>query len=116
MSDKIFCMIFKGLVRPHLEYATPIWSPHLKKHIDQLENVQRRATKLVPGLNQLSYPERLRKLKLPTLAFRRVRGDMIQTYKILTDYTDGYYKSLSQLLEVIPDSRLRGHFKKLFQS
>ena len=50
-----------------------------------LENVQWRATKLVPGLSQLCYEDRLRKLNLPTLAYRRTHGDMIETYKILTN-------------------------------
>ena len=46
-----------------------------------LENVQIRATKLVDGLGSLDYPERLWKLQLPTLAYRRARGDMIEVYK-----------------------------------
>ena len=62
MDPEIFGLIFKGLVRPHLEYAAPVWSPHLVKHKDLLENVQRRATKMVLGLSQLSYSERLKKL------------------------------------------------------
>ena len=114
LDDDIFCMIFKGLVRPHLEYAAPIWTPHLNKYKEQIENVQRRATKLVPGLNQLSYPERLRKLKLPTLAYRRARGDMIQMYKILTENKDGYDKTLPSLFK-LSNTGLRGHSKKLFQ-
>ena len=90
-----------------------MWSPHLNKYKDQLENVQRRATKLVPGLSQLSYPERLKKLKLPTLAYRRARGDMIQVYKLLTENKDGYDKSLPSLF-TYSNTGLRGHSKKLF--
>ena len=112
LNDDIFCMIFKGLVRPHLEYAAPVWSPHLVKHKEQIENVQRRATKLVPGLKQLSYPDRLRKLNLPTLAYRRARGDMIQMFKILVDSKDGYDKSLPEMFKL--SCRGRGHEKKLF--
>ena len=48
-----------------------------------IENVQRRATKLIPILSGLSYEERLKKLKLPTLKYRRLRGDMIEVFKIL---------------------------------
>ena len=113
LDDEIFKMIFKGLVRPHLEYAAPVWSPHLIKHKELIENVQRRATKLVPGLNQLPYPDRLKKLKLPTLAYRRVRGDMIQAYKLLTDNQDGYDKTLPPLF-THSSTGLRGHGKKLF--
>ena len=52
------------------------------KHVEAIESVQRRATKQIPGLKNLSYPERLKKLKLPTLAYRRVRGDLIEMFKI----------------------------------
>ena len=62
-----------------------------------IENVQRRATKMIPGFNSLTYPERLQKLKLPTLTYRRLRGDLIEAYKILTakydsDVCDNFIK------------------------
>ena len=113
IDDDIFKMIFKGLVRPHLEYAAPVWSPHLKKHVELIENVQRRATKLVPGLKQLPYPERLKKLKLPTLAYRRARGDMIQAYKLITENKDGYDKSIQPMF-TFSNTCLRGHNKNYF--
>ena len=80
---KTFRMLYVSLVRPHLEYANPVWNPYLKKHIDMLENIQRRATKLIPILSDLSYEDRLRRLKLPPLSYRRFRGDMrgIQDYE-----------------------------------
>ena len=90
-----FKYIFKGLVRPHLEYAAPIWSPHDDYLKEQIENVQRRATKLIPGLAHLDYPDRLRALEMPTLAYRRTRGDMIQVYKLLNGKYD---TSLPQFL------------------
>jgi hypothetical protein len=65
----------------HLEYANSVWNPYKKKHITALENVQRRATKLIPGFKDMTYENRLRKLKLPTLAYRRKRGDMIEAFK-----------------------------------
>ena len=84
------CDLFKTLyttfVRPHLEYAQAVWSPHLVKHVNMLENVQIRATKLVDGLSNLNYPERLRKLELPTLVYRRARGDMIELWKHFHTY------------------------------
>lgn len=112
MDCKIFNNIFKGMVRPHLEYGAPIWSPHLAKHIHSLENVQMRAIKMVPGLSKLkTYPARLRKLKLPTLAYRRLRGDMIQVYKLVAK---GYDKSLPNLFtSQESESNLRGHAYKL---
>ena len=62
------------------------WSPQKIKHIEMIENVQRRCTRQLPYLKDLSYPERLKKLKLPTLAYRRIRGDMIETYKIKREF------------------------------
>ena len=91
-----FSFIFKGLVRPQLEYAEPIWSPHLIKLKEIIENVQRRATIIVPGLSSLIYHERLQELNMPTPAYRRIRGDMIQVYEL----TSGAYdKDLPTLLE-----------------
>jgi hypothetical protein len=77
-----FTLLFKALVRPHLEYGSTVWSPSLKKDVKTIEDVQRRATRQVPELKGLTYSERLKKLRLPTLAFRRLRGDMIDVYKI----------------------------------
>jgi len=69
------------MVRPSLEYGQSVWQPKLKYLSTEIEAVQRRATKLISELRNNSYPERLRKLSLPSLEFRRVRGDMIDTYK-----------------------------------
>ena len=87
LDYETFKLLFTALVRPHLEYANAVWSPFLKKHITAIENVQRRATKYLPGLRDLSYEERLKIVNLPTLAYRRYRGDMIETFKI----THGMY-------------------------
>ena len=77
-----FNMLFKSMVRPHLEYAAPIWNPSYKKDIELLEKVERRATKLVSGYKNMGYKERLCQLELPTLAFRRHRGDIIEVFKL----------------------------------
>jgi hypothetical protein len=57
-----FLMLYKALVRPHLEYVNSVWNPYKKKHIIALENVQRRATKLILGFKDMTYENRLRKL------------------------------------------------------
>jgi hypothetical protein len=62
-----------------------------EKYIDKIESMQKRATKQIPGFNNLSYPERLKKLKLPTIAYRRIMGDMIETYKIINENFPSIY-------------------------
>ena len=112
LDEQTFRGLFKALVRPHLEYAGTVWNPATKKDITALENVQRRATKLMPSLKQLSYEERLRRIDLPTLRYRRLRGDMIETYKMLT----GLYDPDTQpLLELDNNQRTRGHPYKLLK-
>ena len=81
LDGKLFKQLYTSFVRPHLEYCQSIWSPHLKKDIKMIESVQRRATRLVDGFQNLSYEQRLQELDLPTLAFRRRRGDMIELFK-----------------------------------
>ena len=59
-----------------------VWNPHLKKDIETLERVQRRATRMIKGLRNLSYAERLRRCTLTNLEIRRITGDLIETFKI----------------------------------
>ena len=70
-----------AFVRPHLEFSDCVWSPSLKKDIEIIENIQRWATKLVLSVSHFSYPDRLVRLNLPTLSYRRARGDMIKVFK-----------------------------------
>ena len=83
LDKQMFLILYKSLVRPHLEYANAVWAPHHQKYINLLERVQRRATRMVPSLKDLPYADRLKQLKLPSLCYRRRRGDMIQLYKII---------------------------------
>ena len=91
--------LYVALVRPKLEYGNVVWSPRLQSHIDELERVQRRATKLVPTLKDKSYEERLKALNLPSLAYRRMRGDAIEIYK----YTHGKYNVTSLPFELVDE-------------
>ena len=86
LDGETFKKLYTSFVRPHLEYANPVWSPFLQKHIKLVENVQERATKLVDGMKHMDYTERLKKLDLPTLQHRRERGDMIQVWKHFNTY------------------------------
>ena len=78
--------LYKAIVRPHLEYCIQAWNPHLRKDIDMLEKIQRRATKLIPGLRDLRYEERLKECGLTTLETRRLRGGQIEVFKTLNGY------------------------------
>ena len=81
LNSDIIISLYKTLVRPHVEYATSVWSPHLKGDRDKIEKLQRRATKLIPELRDKTYEERLRSLNLATLEHRRLRTDLILIYK-----------------------------------
>ena len=85
-TEESLATLYKVFVRPHLEYCIQACSPSLRRDINALEKVQRRATKLVPSLRNLPYEERLRRLHLPSLEDRRIRGDMIETFKILKGF------------------------------
>jgi len=110
LDENTFTLLFKSLVRPHLEYAAPVWDPHYKKDKALLEGVQRRATNQIPSLKDLSYPERLRKLGLPTLRYRRLRGDMIEAYKMMNGLYDA---EVEGMLELSENQNTRGHSLKL---
>ena len=105
--------LYKHMVRPHLEYGNTIWGPFYKDDIKTVEAIQRRATKLVNSLRDKPYEERLEALKLPSLVYRRKRGDMIQMYKIV----NGLVRIDSNLLFTpAMISHTRGHSQKVFKS
>ena len=94
------------MIRSQLEYAVSVWCPYRKEDISRIEKVQMRATKLVSSVKNLSYIDRLEKLKLPTLKFRRSRGDMIEVYKIINLKYDACTKVA---LGFSKDSKMRGN-------
>ena len=111
MNITMFLSLYTSLVRPLLEYCVQVWSPYKKKYIKLLEGVQRRATKLVPQLRNMSYDGRLRKLGLTRLVDRRVRGDMIETYKIIS----GKEKVDPAHFFQMATFRGRSHSKKIYR-
>ena len=113
-SKEIVLPLYKSLVRPHLEYAVQFWSPHHEKDIAKLESVQRRATKMIPSLRNKSYEERLVNLNLFTLRKRRLRGKLIECFKILKGFTNVDFDKLF-LIDDTSRTRNNGHKLKCRQ-
>ena len=87
-TANIMVPLFKSMIRPIIEYGNPVWSPFLKQDINAIENIQKNFTKRIHGMRKKSYQERLMLLKLPSLEFRRLRGDMIEVFKIVHEIYD----------------------------
>ena len=72
LSRKSFILLYKSLVRPHLEYANVIWFPYLKRQSSAIEKIQRRVTRLLFDPDTLNYRDRMQYLRLPSLKYRRL--------------------------------------------
>ena len=105
-EKQLIVPLYKAIVRPHLEYCIQAWRPYRKKDIDKIEKIQRRATKIIPGLTDLSYESRLLQCGLTTLEIRRLRGDQIEVFKTVNGYEDVDRNMFFKLKE---GSRTKGH-------
>ena len=107
-----FINLYKSYIRPVLEYGNIIWEPQYILDQEQIEKIQRRATKLVQGLQNCTYNDRLTALNLPSLKYRRLHGDMIMFYQLLHSH---FSLDTSDLFTTTTLSTTRGHNYKLFK-
>ncbi|BHF66677.1 hypothetical protein SprV_0200969900 [Sparganum proliferum] len=110
-DEDCFVKVFRTFVRPQLEFAIQAWKPWTSKDLSILEKVQRRATKLVSGQGSLPYETRLSNLGLFPLSYRQLRGDLIQTFRILRGHDCCLVPA--DFFELATTTNLRGHPLKL---
>ena len=102
--------LYVGLVRPHLDYALVVWSPNQLGDIRTIENVQRRATRIIPSFRTMTYYDRFVSLNLPILLYRR-RMDMIMVYKIVHGFDGICFEELF----TFSDTSTRSNGYKLYK-
>ena len=112
LNPDMLVKLFVTVVRPTLENCNSVWGPLFIVDQRKIKKVQRRATRLLSPISDRSYGKRLSILQLPSLAYRRLRGDMILLYRIL----NGHFSSNFSALYTYPiTTPTRGHQFKLFK-
>ncbi len=109
-SADVILRLYLVLIRPHLDYAVQFWCPHYRMDKSLLESVQRRMTKMIQGLRNLPYQDRLKHLNLHSLEERSVRGKLKDVFK----WVKGFNKSdISKVLRISQQDRMRNNGFKL---
>ena len=100
-----FVRLYKMFVRPHLEYAVTVWGPWMAGGVELLEGVQRKAVGMVSGLRSRNYEDKLKELELDSLATRRLKLDMTETFKIIRGFSRVESETWFQLVGDLRDQR-----------
>jgi len=101
--ERVYIVRKMQSVRPHLDYCIQMWNPQYRRDMDLLEHIQRKATKMIPGVEHLLYKDRRRKLELFSVEKRRLQGHL----RAIFQYRKGSYnKEGDRLFHRVGDDRM----------